>query len=193
MFRKLVTVTSPERLRRARELQDKLLVLICMYTYLNHTAFVAILNMEPATARVDFLTAGTHQETKLRFKWVFQSSEYDGFPSKPEEMNDIFPLPQKIAITWSLEEIDRCVNAIDRGFVKIITCPRSRAWTRLELQKSLKSRMYDFIGELTDPKIQSKATYSLRILTRTSPVTSSKKCQHDLERQRGKLLQMGIR
>ncbi|KAG4035499.1 hypothetical protein MFRU_001g02680 [Monilinia fructicola] len=145
MFRKLVTVTSPERLRRARELQDKLLVLI-------------------STARVDFLTAGTHQETKLRFKWVFQSSEYDGFPSKPEEMNDIFPLPQKIAITWSLEEIDRCVNAIDRGFVKIITCPRSRAWTRLELQKSLKSRMYDFIesslGRRLLPRARNVSTIS---------------------------------
>lgn len=81
------------------------------------------------------------------FQWIFPSSEYDGFPSEAEEINEVFPLPQKIVLAWPLDDIDECNEAIDKGFVKIMALTRSLAWKREEIYKYLRIRMYDFIGK----------------------------------------------
>ncbi|TGO80577.1 hypothetical protein BELL_0004g00010 [Botrytis elliptica] len=123
----IVTGATPERLERARALQRKLLGLI----------------LAARTGLFELIR--TPRESSISFKWRFTSPEYDGFPSEPDEVNEFHPLPQKMTIKWSLEDINKCNKAIDGGFISIKASSKAHRWTRLDVQKYTRIRLHDFI------------------------------------------------
>ncbi|KAF7944726.1 uncharacterized protein EAE97_005359 [Botrytis byssoidea] len=133
MVQLIVTGPMPERIERARALQRKLLELIL-------AARTGLLELIP-----------TPRESSISFKWRFTSPEYDGFPSESDEINEFHPLPQKMTIKWSLEDIYKCNKAIDGGFISITASSQSHRWTRQDIQEHMKCRLHDFIdtGALT--------------------------------------------
>ncbi|TGO15135.1 hypothetical protein BTUL_0044g00740 [Botrytis tulipae] len=143
MVQLIVTAPTPERLKRARTLQRKLLELIL-------AAKTAILEVIP-----------TPRESSISFKWRFTSPEYDGFPSEPEEVNEFHPLPQKITIKWSLEDINRCKKAIDGGFISITASSQSHRWTRQDIQEYMK-----YTGALTVVPIREYEASQNKISTK---------------------------
>ncbi|KAF7863257.1 hypothetical protein EAF04_007339 [Stromatinia cepivora] len=96
-------------------------------------------------AREDYFRVGSPRETSLRFEWKFPSSEYEGFPSETEDINEVCPLPQKIVLKWTFEDIDEYNKAIDEGFVKITAFRRTHTWSKVEIHKYSRYRVYDFI------------------------------------------------
>ncbi|KAF5874508.1 uncharacterized protein Bfra_004518 [Botrytis fragariae] len=127
MVQLIVTGPSPERLKRARTLQRKLLKLIS------------------AARRALFELIPTPRESSLSFKWRFTSPEYDGFSSEPDEVNEFHLLPQKMTIKWSLEDIRKCGKAFDGGFISITASSQSHTWDRHDIHKYKKFRFLDFI------------------------------------------------
>ncbi|TGO42527.1 hypothetical protein BHYA_0007g00260 [Botrytis hyacinthi] len=132
MVQLIITGPTPERLKCARTLQRKLLELTSVRT--------ALLEVIP-----------TPRESSISFKWRFMSPEYDGFPSESDKVNEFHPLPQKMTIKWSLEDINKCNKAIDGGFISITASSQSHGWTRQDILEYTKFRLHDFIdtGALT--------------------------------------------
>ncbi|KAJ8071717.1 hypothetical protein OCU04_002033 [Sclerotinia nivalis] len=76
-------------------------------------------------------------------------------------MNEVCPLPQKIVLKWRLEDIDECNKAIDEGFVKITAFRRTHTWSKVEIHKYSRYRVYDFIeSSLGRPLIPRAAWHS---------------------------------
>ncbi|TGO70365.1 hypothetical protein BOTNAR_0001g00400 [Botryotinia narcissicola] len=160
MVQLIVTGPMPERIERARALQRKLLELIL-------TARIGLLKLIP-----------TPRESSISFKWRFTSHEYNGFPSESDEINKFHPLPQKMTVKWSLEDINKCDKAIYGDFIIITASSQSHRWTKQDIQEHMKCRLHDFIESSLGRPLKSRPhwinTGALTVLIREYEASQNK-------------------